>query len=57
MPDEPRELDAVNYDDTIIEVAAIMARLRCPLAAVMKDGRLIGVISASRLLELALKPH
>jgi predicted transcriptional regulator len=57
LPTEPRELAAVNYDDTIIEVAAIMARLRCPLAAVMKEGRLIGVISASRLLELALKPH
>ena len=57
LPSEPREFAAVNYDDTIIEVAAIMARLRCPLAAVMKDGRLIGVISASRLLELALKPH
>ena len=57
LPSEPRELAAVNYDDTIIEVAAIMARLRCPLAAVMKDGRLIGVISASRLLELALNPH
>ena len=57
LPSEPRELAAVNYDDTIIEVAAVMARLRCPLAAVMKDGRLIGVISASRLLELALKPH
>ena len=54
LPRERRELPAVNHDDTIIEVAAIMARLRCPLAAVMKDGRLIGVISASRLLELAL---
>ena len=57
LPPEPRELAAVNYDDTIIEVAAIMARLRCPLAAVMKDGRLIGVITASRLLELALEPR
>jgi predicted transcriptional regulator len=50
-------LAAVNHDDTIIEVAAIMARLRCPLAAVMRDDKLIGVISASRLLELALRPH
>jgi CBS domain-containing protein len=49
-----RELPAVNHDDTIIEVAAIMARLRCPLVAVMRNGELIGVISASRLLELAL---
>ena len=56
LPTERRELPVVDYDDTIIEVAAIMARLRCPLAAVMKGNRLIGVISASRLLELALKP-
>src|SRR5215204_4342664 len=56
LPAERRELPVVNHDDTIIEVAAIMARLRCPLAAVMKDRKLIGVISASRLLELALQP-
>ena len=56
LPSERRELSVVNHDDTIIEVAAIMARLRCPLAAVMKGDRLIGVISASRLLELALRP-
>jgi hypothetical protein len=35
----------------------MMARLRCPLVAVMEDRTLIGVISASRLLELALAPH
>ena len=57
LPQERRELAAVNHDDTIIEVAAIMARLRCPLAAVMRDGNLIGVITASRLLELALPPR
>ncbi len=57
LPSERRELPAVNHDDTIIEVAALMARLRCPLTAVMKDGRMIGVISASRLLELALHPR
>ena len=57
LPAERRELAAVHHDDTIIEVAAIMARLRCPLAAVMKGDKLIGVISASRLLELALQPR
>ena len=31
LPSEPQELPAVNHDDTIIEVAAVMARLRCPL--------------------------
>jgi CBS domain-containing protein len=55
LPSEKRELPAVNHDDTIIEVAAIMARLRSPMAAVMRDDKLIGVISASRLLELALR--
>ena len=57
LPTERRELPVVNHDDTIIEVAAIMARLRCPLAAVMKGNQLIGVITASRLLELALQPN
>jgi CBS domain-containing protein len=54
LPKEHGELAAVNHDDTIIEVAAIMARLRCPLVAVMKGDTLLGVITASRLLELAL---
>ena len=54
LPKDRSELPVVNHDDTIIEVAAIMARLRCPLAAVLRNSELIGVISASRLLELAL---
>ncbi|MGK3201237.1 CBS domain-containing protein [Amycolatopsis sp. MEPSY49] len=57
LPDEPQELAAVNHDDTIVEVAATMARLRCPLAAVLRDNTLVGVITASRLLELALTPR
>ena len=44
----------VNHDDTVIEVAAIMARLRSPLVAVLQDRRLIGVVTASRLLQFAL---
>jgi CBS domain-containing protein len=54
VKDGARELAVVDADDTIIEVAAIMARLRCPLAAVMRDDHLIGVITASRLLQAAL---
>lgn len=57
LPSESAELPRVNSDDTIIEVAAIMARLHCPLVAVMQDKTLIGVISASRLLQLALGPR
>jgi CBS domain-containing protein len=57
LPSEPTELPRVNSDDTIIEVAAVMARLHCPLVAVMRDKTLLGVISASRLLEQALAPR
>lgn len=56
LPGDKSELAVVNHDDTIVEVAAVMARLRSPLAAVMEKGRLVGVITASRLLELALRP-
>jgi predicted transcriptional regulator len=56
LPDKAPELAVVNHDDTIVEVAAMMARLRCPLAAVMRGGEMVGVITASRLLQLALTP-
>jgi CBS domain-containing protein len=57
IPAEAPELAVVNADDTIVEVAAVMARLRCPLAAVMTNGELVGVITASRLLQVALTPR
>lgn len=57
LPPEPVELPVVNHDDTVLEVAAIMARLRCPLVAVMKGKEIIGAITASRLLELVVAPH
>jgi CBS domain-containing protein len=55
LPQHQRTLPAADADDTIIEVAAIMGRLRSPLIAVMKHGKLHGVITASRLLAVALK--
>jgi CBS domain-containing protein len=55
LPRHQPTLPAADADDTIIEVAAIMARLRSPLIAVMKEGKLHGVITASRLLAMALK--
>ena len=55
LPQHQLTLPAVNADDTIIEVAAMMGRLRSPLIAVMKQGRLHGVITTSRLLAMALK--
>jgi len=57
LPSEPAELPVVKHDDTVLEIAAIMARLRCPLVAVVRDQQIVGAISASRLLELAMAPH
>jgi CBS domain-containing protein len=55
LPDHLLDIPPADADDTIIAVAAEMARLRSPLIAVTKDGRLHGVITASRLLAAALK--
>lgn len=57
LPSEPVELPVVNHDDTVLEVAAIMARLRCPLVAVVRDKDIVGAITASRLLELVVTPR
>ena len=54
LPEHLMDVPAANADDTIIEVAALMVRLRSPLIAVLKNGRLHGVITASRLLSAAL---
>ena len=55
LPDHLTNVPWAHADDTIIEVAAVMARLRIPLMAVVKDGKLFGVITASHLLAAALK--
>jgi CBS domain-containing protein len=52
LPDKPMELAVVKADDTLMEAAAIMARLRSPLCAVVDGNRIIGVITAARLLDL-----
>jgi predicted transcriptional regulator len=57
LPKPPPDMATVKSDDTIIEVAAIMARNRSPLVAVMGAKGIIGVITAPRLLEVALGSH
>lgn len=57
LPIEAPELPSVQSDDTILEVAAVMARMSCPLVAVLDGDTLIGVITASRLLDFVLMPH
>lgn len=55
LPDRPAELPVLNGDDTVLEVAAMMARLRSPLVVVVDGDELLGAITASRLLELAIQ--
>jgi CBS domain-containing protein len=55
LPQKPQQIPVVDAEDTIIEVAEVMARMRSPLVTVVKDGKLQGVITASRLLAEALK--
>jgi CBS domain-containing protein len=55
LPEQLTNVPPANADDTIIEVAALMARYRSPLIAVMKEGKLLGVITASRLLAAAMR--
>lgn len=52
-----KDMPTVNADDTIVEVAAVMARDRSPLVAVLAGKDLVGVITAARLLEVALGPQ
>ena len=55
LPKQRQYVPVVDADDTIMEVAELMARVRSPLVAVVKNSRLRGVITASRLLAAALK--
>jgi CBS domain-containing protein len=56
LPKHPAELPSVNTDDTMLELAAVMARMRSPLVAVMSEGSIVGVVTASRLLGVLCTP-
>ncbi|GGO01036.1 CBS domain-containing protein [Microbispora bryophytorum] len=51
MPERPRELPVTDPDATLLEVAALMARTRSPLVAVLDGDRLLGAVTLSALLE------
>ena len=54
LPKPSPYMATVKADDTLVEVAAVMAQNRSPLVAVLGSEGLVGVITASRLLEVAL---
>ena len=51
---ERKEPPVVDGGATAVEIAAVMARLRSPLVAVVERGRLLGVITVARLLDWML---
>lgn len=55
LPEHLVDVPPAQFDDTILEVAAKMARLRTPLIPVVKHRTLLGVITAARLLAAAMK--
>jgi CBS domain-containing protein len=54
LPRERRDLPVVRPDATVLEVAALMARFRSPLVAVVDRGALRGVITLDALLDRML---
>jgi hypothetical protein len=52
--EQAAELPVVDPDATVLEVAALMARLRSPVAAVVVDGELVGAVRATRLMAALL---
>ncbi|WP_018350637.1 CBS domain-containing protein [Longispora albida] len=55
LPEQPKELPVVDGDATVLEVAALMARSRSPLVAVVDDaGVLAGAVTLDGLLDRLL---
>jgi CBS domain-containing protein len=54
LPPQPHELAVVSPAATLLEVAALMARTRSPLVAVVEHGILRGAVTLDRLLDRIL---
>jgi CBS domain-containing protein len=55
LPEQPRELPVADLKATVLELAALMARTRSPLVAVMEGGRVVGAVTLQSLLDHALE--
>lgn len=54
LPKEQRELPVVDPDATVLEIAALMARTRTPLVAVVDGRKMLGAITLDALLDRML---
>ncbi|MFC4120702.1 CBS domain-containing protein [Nonomuraea zeae] len=55
LPEQPRELPVADMKATVLELAALMARTRSPLVAVLDGERLAGAVTLQSLLDHALE--
>lgn len=55
LPQERRELPVTDPDATVVELAALMARTRSPLVAIVEQGRLLGAVTLQALLDRMLE--
>lgn len=51
LPDEHRELPVVDPSATMLEIAALMARTRSPLVAVVDEGGFVGAVTLKTLMD------
>jgi CBS domain-containing protein len=51
LPDEQRELPAVGPGATMLEIAALMARTRSPLVAVVDDTGFVGAVTVKAIMD------
>ena len=55
LPEQPRELPVVEQQATVLEIAALMARMRSPVVAVVDDtGTMVGAVRLDALLDRIL---
>jgi CBS domain-containing protein len=54
LPPKPREPPVTDPDATVLEIAALMARTRSPLVAVVDGGRLLGAVTLQALMDRML---
>ncbi len=53
-PRELRDVEIVDVDATVVEVAAVMARMHSPVVAVLDHGEMVGVVTVDSLLRHVL---
>jgi CBS domain-containing protein len=57
LSEPPRELPIVEPQATVLEIAALMARTRSPLVAMVDDnGSMVGAVTLDALLDRMLAP-